>query len=111
MKTLQQIFDLMIQHKRYVAEDHSGYDRGIQSIFMCNALKNHSDDLITRPEARKALASIEKYIRRDPMPDGTGDSYSTLRNAMLTSGLRFNCTTGLKVYSNWKGRPSIKRNR
>lgn len=111
MKTLQQIFDLMIQHERYVAEDHSGYDSSIQSMFMCNALKNHSDDLITRAEASKALAAIKKHIRRNPKPDGTGDSYGTLRNAMCTSGLKFNCTTGLKVYSDWKGRPSIKRTR
>ena len=111
MKTLQQIFDLMIQHKRYVAEDHMGYNPGIQSTFMCCALNYHSNDLITRPEAHKALASIEEYIRRDPKPDGTDDSYSTLLNAMLTSGLKFEADTGLKVYGNWKGRPSIKRTR
>ena len=111
MKTLQQIFDLMIQRKRYVAEDHSGYNNGIQSMFMCNALKDHSDDLITRPEARKAIKAIERYLRRDPNPDGTGDSYGTLLNAMCTSGLEFNCTTGLEIYGNWKRRPPIKRTR
>lgn len=111
MKTLQQIFDLMIQHERYVAEDHSEYNCSIQSMFMCNALKNHSDDLITLPEADKALASIKKYIRRDPLPDGTGYYYGTLRNAIELSGFKFNTNTGLKVYGNWKGRPSIKRTR
>ena len=111
MKTLQQIFDLMIQHKRYVAEDHIRYNCSIQSMYMCNALKNHSDDLITRHEARKAIKAIERYLRRNPKPDGTGDMYNTLRSAMCTSGLNYKVNTGLKVYSNWKGRPSIKRTR
>ena len=97
MRTIQQIFDVLIARGHYKEGQHSYW----HSPYMCNAARRGYDHgTITKAERDKVIRIIGIYI---------GD-YSTLYTAQVYHQVQDrDFAARLKIYLNWAKRPKLRK--
>lgn len=116
MRTIQEIFNLIIQEGMYTpAERHSSYDSR-QYVWMCHALYTaHADGLITSEELETTQAAIHEYTAAG------GEQEHTMCEVLFALGLvdERECATFdyvrprhcadqlLAIYMDWENRHAL----
>lgn len=92
MKTIQQIFDTVI-------------DNGLYEDSMCPSLgKAKNRLLITEEEYQKADKAIYNYMKK--LNKYVDYRFTPLRDVLWQKGLPFSYEDRLKIYRDWKNRPT-----
>ena len=103
MRTLQQIFDLMIETGCY--NRYRDLQNNDQSSFMCLAIKLHGSNMLTDAEIKKALDAIDNYIYTALERDSV---QCTLYSALQIRGYKCDDDALMAVYQNWAKRPNLR---
>lgn len=106
MKTLQQIFDLMIEKGCYNRSRYRDIESFFdQSRFMCLAINYHGRYMLTDAEVKKALNAIDNYLYTVLERDS---EHCTLYAALQMCGYKHDDDALMAVYQNWAKRPNLR---
>jgi len=98
MRTLQEIFDVVIEGG-YYGSRKTGV---VCDAYMCFALSNASGELITQEEAAFANSHIQKYL--DSLSYG---NVLTLKGALRGNNFPRSSKDLLAIYKDWETRPRL----
>lgn len=108
MKTIQQIFDAVIDAGHYPCNGETFPS----SNFMCNALDfAHGLDVITAYEQHKASVAINTYmdkLKESAVLNPALYNVVTLRGALNEAHVKTR-KSNLAIYKDWKNRPHVRK--